>query len=113
MADAEAASTMEQPVSTPAKGSSALVQVRPDPRGWDSPDVLWRSRDDPEGEPLFALEDTAEGRRWGSFEQFRQLAERSLRIALSVVADDLPGVAQVRAFFPGAVSSFSEFSHST
>ena len=60
-ADAEAASTMEQPVSTPAKGSSALVQVRPDPRGWDSPDVLWRSRDDPEGEPLFALEDMAEG----------------------------------------------------
>ena len=63
------------------------------PRGWDHPRVLWRSRDDPEGEPLFALEDAAEGSRWGSFEQFRQLAERSLRTALPVMADDLPGVA--------------------
>ena len=74
---------------------------------------MWRSRDDPEGEPLFALEDTAEGGRWGSFEQFRQLVERSLRTTLSVVADDLPEVAQVRAFFPDAVSSFSEFFRST
>ena len=61
VADAEVASTAEQPVPTPAEGSSALVQVRPEPRGWDSPRVLWRSRDDPEGEPLFALEDVAEG----------------------------------------------------
>ena len=93
VADVEAASTTEQPVSTPAEGSSALVWVRPEPRGWDHPRVLWRSRDDPDWEPLFALEDVAEGGRWGSFEQFHQLAERSLRIVLSVVADDLPGVA--------------------
>ncbi|XP_066381992.1 uncharacterized protein [Miscanthus floridulus] len=53
------------------------------------------SRDDPEGEPLFALEDAAEGGRWDTFEQYRELAERSLRMALSVVANDLPGVAQV------------------
>ncbi|XP_066337332.1 uncharacterized protein [Miscanthus floridulus] len=53
-----------------------------------------KSRDDPEGEPLFALEDTAEGGRWDSFEQFRRLAEQSLQTALFVVADDLPGVAQ-------------------
>ena len=33
--------------------------------------------------------------------------ERSLRTALSVVANDLPRVAQVRAFFSRAVSSFS------
>jgi len=71
---------------------------------------LWQSWDDPEGEPLFALEDAAEGGRWGTFEQYRQLAERSLWTALSVVADDLPGVAQVRAFFSHVVSSFSEFS---
>ena len=61
VADAEAASTAEQPVPTHAEGSSALVRVRPEPHGWDSPRVLWRSRDDPEGEPLFALEDMAEG----------------------------------------------------
>jgi hypothetical protein len=53
-----------------------------------------------------------EGRRWGSFEQFHQLAERSLRTALSIVADDLPGVALVRAFFPRVVSFFPEFSRS-
>ena len=79
------------------------------PRGWDHPRVLWRSRDDPEGEPLFALEDAAEGGHWGTFEQYRQLAEWSLRTALSVVADDLPGVAQVRVFFSRATLSFSEF----
>ena len=93
VADAEAASTAEQPVPTPAEGSSALVRVQPEFCGWDHPCVLWQSRDDPEGEPLLALEDAAEGGRWGSFEQFRQLAERSLRTALSVMADDLPGVA--------------------
>ena len=41
-ADAEAASTAERPVPTPAEGSSVLVRVRPEPRGWDSPRVLWR-----------------------------------------------------------------------
>ena len=114
MADAEAASTAEQPVPTPTEGSSALVWVRLEPHGWDHPRVLWQSRDDPTGEPLFALEDAAVGwGRWGSFEQFHQLAERSLRTALSIVADDLPRVAQVRTFFPDAMSSFSEFSRST
>ena len=39
VADAEAASITEQPVSTPAKGSSTLVRVRPEPRGWDHPRV--------------------------------------------------------------------------
>ena len=61
---------------------------------------------------MFTLEDMDEGRHWGFFEQFCLLAERSLRTALSVVADDLPGVAQVRAFFSHVVSSFSEFSRS-
>ena len=89
---------MEQPTLILDEGSSALVRVRPEPRGWDHPRVLWRSRDDPEGEPLFALEDAAEGGRWGTFEQYRQLAERSLWTALSMVADELPGVAQVRVF---------------
>ncbi|XP_066384863.1 uncharacterized protein [Miscanthus floridulus] len=42
--DAEVAGAVEQPVPTPGEGSSALV----------------RSRDDPKGEPLFVLEDTAE-----------------------------------------------------
>ena len=106
MADAKAASTAEQPVPTPAEGSSALVRVRPEPRGWDSPRVLWQSRDDPEGEPLFTLEDVAEGGRWSSLKQFRQLAERSLQTALSVVAEDLPGVTQVRAFLSCVVLSF-------
>ncbi|XP_066311525.1 uncharacterized protein [Miscanthus floridulus] len=94
VADTEAASTAEQPALPSSEGSSALVWVQPEPCGWDSPRVLWQSRDDPEGEPLFALEDAGEGRRWGSLKQFCQLAERSLRIALSVVADDLPRVAQ-------------------
>ncbi|XP_066347825.1 uncharacterized protein [Miscanthus floridulus] len=52
------------------------------------------SQDDPKGEPLFALEDAAEGGRWDTFEQYCELAERSLRTALFVVADNLPGVAQ-------------------
>ena len=93
MADAEAVSTAEHLVPTPAEGSSTLVRFQPEPHGWDSPRVLWRSRDNPEGEPLFALEDMAEGGRWSSLEQFLQLVERSLRTALSVVAEDLPGVA--------------------
>ena len=38
------------------------------------------------------------GGRWSTFEQYHQLAERSLRTALSVVADDLPGVSQVCVF---------------
>ena len=101
---------MEQPALTLGEGSSALVRVRPESRGWEHPRVLWWSRDDPEGEPLFALEDAAEGGRWDTFEQYRQLVERSLRTALSVVADELPGVAQVRAFFSHAVLSFSKFS---
>jgi len=56
---------------------------------------------------LFALEDTAEGGRWSTFEQYRELAERSLRTALSVVADELPGVAQVRALLSRATLFFS------
>ena len=108
VADAEVASTVEQPTPTSGEGSSALVRVQPEPRRWDSPRVLWQSRDDPKGEPLFALEDVAEGGRWDSFEQFRRLAEQSLRIALSVVADDMPGVAQVCAFFSCTMSSFPE-----
>ena len=105
-ADVEADSTAEQPVLAPGEGNSALARVRPEPRGWNHPRVLWQSRDDPEAEPLFALEDAAEGGSWDTFEQYRQLAERSLRTALSVVANDLPGVAQVRAFFSHAMVFF-------
>ena len=47
------------------------------------------------------------GGRWSTFEQYHQLAERSLRTALSVVADDLPDVAQVRAFFSYVVLSLT------
>ena len=104
--DAEETGAVEQPAPILDEGSSALVRVRPEPRGWDHQRVLWRSRDDPEGEPLFALEDAAEGGRWGTFEQYRQLAERSLWTALSVVADELPGVAQVRVFLSRAMFTF-------
>ena len=48
-ADAEAASTAERPVPTPAEGSSVLVRVQPEPRWWDSPRVVWGNRADPEG----------------------------------------------------------------
>ena len=106
MADAEAASTVEQPALTSGEGSSALVRVQPEPCGWDRPCVLWWSRDDPKGEPLFSLEDAAKGGRWSTFEQYRELAERSLRTALSVVADELPGVAQVRVFLSRATLFF-------
>ena len=68
-ANAEAASTVEQPVPASGEGSSALVQVRPEPHGWDHPCVSWLSQDDPEGEPLFALEDAAEG----ALEYFRAI----------------------------------------
>ena len=106
---AEETDAVEQPAPLLDEGSSALVRVRPEPRGWDHPRVLWRSQDDPEGEPLFALEDTAEGGRWSTFEQYRELAERSLRTALSVVADELPGVAQVRVFLSRAMLFFPWF----
>ena len=92
-ANAEATSTAEQPVQASSEGSSALVRVRPEPRGWNHPHVSWLSRDDPEGEPLFAHEDTVEGGRWNSFEQYRRLTVQSLRTTLSVMDDDLPGVA--------------------
>ncbi|XP_066374934.1 uncharacterized protein [Miscanthus floridulus] len=94
VADAETASIVEQPTLTSGEGSSALVRVQPEPHRWDHPRVLWQSRDHPEGEPLFTLEDTAKGGCWDSFEQYRHLAERSLQTALSIMADDLPGVAQ-------------------
>ena len=61
VADVEAASIVEQPAPTSSEGSAALVWLQPEARGWDHLRVLWRSRDDPEGEPLFALEDAAEG----------------------------------------------------
>ncbi|XP_066320194.1 uncharacterized protein [Miscanthus floridulus] len=76
VADAGAASVVEQPASASGEGSAALI------------------RDDPEGEPIFALEDATEGGRWDTLEQYRSLAERSLRTALSVVANDLPEVSQ-------------------
>ena len=60
-ADVEADSTAEQPVTAPGEGNSALAQVRPEPRGWNHPRISWLSQDDPEGEPLFALEDAVEG----------------------------------------------------
>ncbi|XP_066324604.1 uncharacterized protein [Miscanthus floridulus] len=94
VADAGAASAVEQPASASGEGSAALVRVRPEPYGWDHPCVWWRSGDDPEGEPIFALEDVAEGGRWDTLEQYRSLAERSLRTVLSVVANDLLGVSQ-------------------
>ncbi|XP_066375235.1 uncharacterized protein [Miscanthus floridulus] len=57
VADAGAASAVEQPASASGEGSAALVRVRPEPYGWDHPRIWWRSRDDPKGEPIFALED--------------------------------------------------------
>ena len=39
-ADVEAASTTEQPVPDPAEGSSALVRLRPEHRGWNFPRVF-------------------------------------------------------------------------
>ena len=68
MAGAKVASVVEQPVLTLGEGSSALTRVRPETRGWDHPRVLWQSWDDPGAEPLFALEDVAEGSRWDMFE---------------------------------------------
>ena len=67
----EGTNAVEQPAPLLDEGGSALVRVRPEPRGWDHPRVLWRSRDDPEGEPLLALEDAAKGGRWNTFEQYR------------------------------------------
>ncbi|XP_066323816.1 uncharacterized protein [Miscanthus floridulus] len=60
VADAKAACAVEQLAPTSGEGSSALMRVQPEPRGWDHPRVLWRNRADPEGEPLFALEDAAD-----------------------------------------------------
>ena len=60
-ADVEAASAAEQLVLASGEGNSALARVRPEPRGWNHPRISWLSQDDPEGEPLFALEDAVEG----------------------------------------------------
>jgi len=92
-ADVEAASTAEQPVPASGEGNSALAWVRLEPRGWNHPRISWLSQDDPEGEPLFALEDAVEGGRWSSFEQYRRLGVQSLRTALSVMDNDLPSIA--------------------
>ena len=97
-ADVEVASTVEQPAPDPAEGSSALVRLRPEPRGWNFPRVFWRNRADPDGEPVFALEDTAEGGHWDTLEQYRQLAVRSLETAMTIMGRDLPGVTQVSTF---------------
>ena len=54
---------------------------------------------DPEGEPVFALEDDAEGAeggRWDTLEQYRELAVQSMQTAMFVMQMDLPGVTQVR-----------------
>jgi len=101
-ADVEAASTVEQPVPDPAEGSSALARLRPEPRGWNFPRVFWRNRADPEGEPVFALEDTAEGGHWGTLEQYRQLAVRSLQTAMTIMGQDLLGVTRVSTFLSRA-----------
>ena len=61
VADVKAASTTEQPVPASGEGNLALARVRPEPRGWNHPRVSWLSRDDPKGEPLFALKDVVEG----------------------------------------------------
>ncbi|XP_066381162.1 uncharacterized protein [Miscanthus floridulus] len=39
--DAEDAGAVEQPAPVLDKRSSALVRARPEPRGWDHPQVLW------------------------------------------------------------------------
>ena len=38
---AEVAGTVEQPAPTSSEGSLALMQVQPEPRGWDHLRVLW------------------------------------------------------------------------
>ena len=101
-ADVQAASTAERPVPDPAEGSSALVRLRPEPRGWNFPPISWRNRADPEGEPVFALEDTAEEGRWGTLEQYRQLAVRSLQTVMTIMGQDLPGVTRVSTFLSRA-----------
>ena len=83
VADVEVTSTVEQPAPTSGEGSAALVRVQPEPCGWDHPHVLWRSRDDPEGEPLFALEDADEGGALG--------LPRAIPPAGGVVATDSAG----------------------
>ena len=105
-ADVEAASTVEQPAPDPAEGSSALVRLRPEPRGWNFPRVFWRNRADPDGEPVFALEDTAEGGHWDTLEQYRQLAVQSLQTAMTIMGQDLPGVTRVSTF-PSRAALFS------
>ena len=45
---------------------------------------------------MFALEDIAEGGRWDTLEQYRELVVQSMQTAMSVMQRDLPGVTQVR-----------------
>ena len=45
---------------------------------------------------MFALEDVAEGGRWDTLEQYRELAVQSMQTTMSVMQRDLPGVTQVR-----------------
>jgi hypothetical protein len=97
--DTKETNAVERPAPLLGEGSSALVRVRPEPRGYCGG----------AGTTLFALEDTAEGGHWSTFEQYRELAERSLWTALSVVADELPGVAQVRVFLSRVTLFFSRF----
>ena len=51
---------------------------------------------------MFALEDVAEGGRWDTLEQYRQLAVRSLQTAMTIMGGDSPGVTQVSTFLSRA-----------
>ena len=103
---------MEQPTPTSGEGSSTLVRVRPEPHGWDHPRVLWQSQDDPKGEPLFALEDVAEG--GAGTPSSNTTSWRSGRCGQCCPSwlTICPGSLRFAPFFSHVVSSFSEFSHS-
>ena len=74
----------------------------------ESPACIVAEPGRPEGGASIRPRGCGRGGRWSSFEQYRRLAVQSLRMALFVMDDDLPGVAQVRVLLSRAVSFCSE-----
>lgn len=58
---------MPMPEVPSAGEASALVRVGADPHAWGSSRVTWRDQADPEGRPVFVLDDAEEAGLWTAF----------------------------------------------
>lgn len=83
---AEAPVTSEGPLSQEAAGSGEPSTTMR---------LIWRGRHDPEGRPVFVLDDALEGQLWEQATLCQDLSERSLKTLSSVLSTQLPGTLKV------------------